>query len=79
MDDNKIERINFLKMDCEGAEGLILSSTPIDYLKKIEKIAMEVHYNSSLNYSQIQSLLESAGFTVNNSKKMFIFGKNKAF
>jgi len=63
MDDNKLERIDFLKLDCEGSEGSILMSTPRGYLKRIEKIAMEFHNNvSQLKHNDIQRLLGELGF-----------------
>ena len=64
IDDNKLKQIDFLKLDCEGAEGLILMSTPWEYLKKIRKISLEFHDNvSPLNHNEIQMLLNEAGFT----------------
>ena len=66
MDTHHIEQIDFLKMDCEGSEGIILSSTPKDYLQRIRKIVMEFHDQiSKLKHDQIQELLEDAGFTTN--------------
>lgn len=63
MDGNNLQHIDFLKLDCEGSEGLILISTPIDYLRKVRKIAMEFHDNvSQLKHDDIQRLLEKAGF-----------------
>src|SRR5208283_3880712 len=38
-----IERCDFLKMDCEGAEYEILSSTSPDSFRKIARISMECH------------------------------------
>ena len=64
MDSNDLERIDFLKLDCEGAESAILQSTPDEYLKRIRKIAMEFHdHLSELNHQDIQHILERAGFT----------------
>lgn len=64
MDSNKLEHIDFLKLDCEGAESAILQSTPVEYLKRIRKIAMEFHdHLSELNHQDIQNILEKAGFT----------------
>lgn len=64
MDSNNLEQIDFLKMDCEGSEGSILISTSVDYLQKIRKIALEFHdHLSELNHSDIQNILERAGFT----------------
>jgi FkbM family methyltransferase len=63
MEREKIEIIHHLKMDCEGAEGAILSSTPRDYLRRIQRIALEFHDNvSPLNHEEIRALLEKSGF-----------------
>lgn len=64
MDSNQLTHIDFLKLDCEGAEGDILQSTPDNYLKKVRKIALEFHdHLSEIDHVDIQNLLESAGFT----------------
>ena len=42
-DRNAIERCDFLKLDCEGAEYRILHALPDDYFGRIGKIAMEWH------------------------------------
>lgn len=63
MDQNAVESIDFLKMDCEGAEGAILNSTPLPYLLRIRQIAMEFHDNvSQLKHGEIRQLLLQAGF-----------------
>jgi FkbM family methyltransferase len=43
LDSNALERVDLLKMDCEGAEYEILYSTPDPYLKRIREIRMEYH------------------------------------
>src|ERR1700733_2138014 len=64
MDQNKLNSVDFLKVDCEGSEGAILQGTPLHYLQRIKNIAMEFHDNvSSLRHDEIARLLESAGFT----------------
>ncbi len=64
MDSNNLEQIDFLKLDCEGAEGTILQSTPGEYLKRVRRIALEFHdHLSELNHTDIQNILEKAGFT----------------
>jgi len=63
IDSNNLERIDFLKLDCEGAESPILQSTPTSYLQRVRKIAMEFHdHLSELNHNDLQHILESAGF-----------------
>lgn len=64
MDNNHLEQIDFLKMDCEGSEGLILQSTSKDYLQRIRKISLEFHDAISiLKHDEMGKLLEDAGFT----------------
>ncbi|OLD84039.1 MAG: hypothetical protein AUF64_03045 [Chloroflexi bacterium 13_1_20CM_54_36] len=64
MDSNNIEQIGFLKIDCEGSEGLILDSIPKSYLKRVRKIAFEFHdHLSIINHDDMRKLLEEAGFT----------------
>ena len=63
MDNNHLERIDFLKLDCEGAESSILRSTPDDYLKRVKKIAMEFHdHLSDTTHDELQAILQRAGF-----------------
>jgi len=63
MDRHNIEQIDFLKMDCEGAEGAILYTTPREYLQRVRKIAMEFHdFLSSFTHEDIQKRLEETGF-----------------
>jgi FkbM family methyltransferase len=64
MEEHHIERVDFLKMDCQGAEGPIFSSTPKNILLRINKIAMEYHdHISPLKHNDLQKILEEAGFT----------------
>jgi FkbM family methyltransferase len=63
MDDNELGHIDYLKVDCEGSEGAILSSTPEEYLRRIKKIGMEFHDNVSRpDHAGLQALLNKAGF-----------------
>ncbi len=63
IDENVLNQIDFLKMDCEGSEGQILKAAPIGCLERIKKIAMEFHDNVSLlNHDKIVNLLENCGF-----------------
>jgi FkbM family methyltransferase len=63
MDRHKLERIDFLKLDCEGAEGAIVHATPREYLQRVRKIAMEFHdFLSQFTHEDIQKLLEEVGF-----------------
>lgn len=61
-DEHAIERCDFLKIDCEGAELDILSALPDDYFKRIERIALEYHTN--VNPLELAELLHARGFSV---------------
>ena len=43
LESNALERVDLLKMDCEGAEYEILYGTPARYLERIHEIRMEYH------------------------------------
>ncbi|RYF85290.1 MAG: FkbM family methyltransferase, partial [Chitinophagaceae bacterium] len=43
LDENSIAKVDFLKLDCEGAEYAILQTAPPEVLDKIETISMEFH------------------------------------
>jgi FkbM family methyltransferase len=79
--ENNISKINFLKMDCEGAEGEIIRSLDSEGWKKIKKVAIEFHDNCSiLKHDEILNILKSEGFTTNikwDGKSYFgyIYGK----
>lgn len=64
LEQNGLERVDFLKLDCEGAEGLILSSTPAGVLRRISRICMEFHDQlSPVKHPELRRLLDAAGFT----------------
>lgn len=61
-DQYDIEKCDFLKIDCEGAEGKILNALPSDYFKRIQRIALEYHAN--VNVLELAELLDHNGFSV---------------
>jgi FkbM family methyltransferase len=72
-----VPEIGFLKMDCEGSEGLIFSSTPIEYLEKFRDMDVEFHDTCSLlKHDDIKALIEKAGFKV---KLYWPFGENSPY
>lgn len=63
--ENKIKKIDFLKMDCECAEYEIIFKCPKEVLSKIQKIAMEYHnMDEEKNGYKLKSFLEINGFDV---------------
>lgn len=51
----EIQKINFLKIDCEGAEYKIFDSIPDEYFSTIDKIHVEFHFNDG---EKVKSLIE---------------------
>ncbi len=43
-DSNKLEKCDFLKIDCEGEEYKIIDSLPTPYFDKINKMCIEYHF-----------------------------------
>lgn len=71
-EENKIDRCDILKMDCEGAEFEILYNLPDEYFKKIKEIRLEYHNHSvskKNNSSYLIKFLEQKGFKVKRFKK----------
>lgn len=68
MDEYTIDRIDLIKMDCEGAEYEIFYTTPDDYLAKIDEIRMEYHYINDAQQN-VEALIDFMGhknFNVTN-------------
>jgi len=60
-----LQRIDFLKMDCEGAEYEIFRKLSKENLKKIKKIAMEYHdMDKEKNCFALANFLTREGFEV---------------
>ena len=65
-DDNKIDICNFAKIDCEGSEYSIIDTLPPEYLKRINKMAIEYHFADSKPElaKNLISKIENADFHV---------------
>ena len=59
--DQKIEKCDFLKMDCEGAEYEILRNTSPSAFDRIDRVSMEAHDH---RLEEAASLLRQAGFEI---------------
>ena len=63
-----IKKIDFLKMDCEGAEYDILMNCPQRILSMIQRIGMEYHFCEDKKDPQVLvDILEDNGFKVTMS------------
>lgn len=61
-EENKIDKVDFVKLDVEGAEDLILRSEGFKKVyEKIDNIEIEFHYP---NWMELAAYMESLGFTV---------------
>jgi FkbM family methyltransferase len=62
---DKVPRVDFLKVDCEGAEFDFIPDAPSAALKKVRKIAMEWHdVRKDFTHKDLVRKLESEGFRV---------------
>jgi FkbM family methyltransferase len=59
------DRVDFLKLDCEGAEGVILPALPGPLMAAIRTVSLEFHDDvSALAHDALAKLLEEKGFRV---------------
>lgn len=69
IEENKIDRIDYLKLDCEGGEFNILRTLSDKGFAKICKIAMEFHeFKLGDRYQELVDILKSKGFEVEVEK-----------
>ncbi len=83
---NNIQKIDFLKIDCEGTEYDIFSSIPDDYFKTIKKIHVEFHFNDGQKILPLLNKLNRNNFEwkYENDRNQFsevglIFAKNRDY
>jgi FkbM family methyltransferase len=70
---NQIDKVNYLKIDAEGAEYLIILSTPPIVLRQIDKIFIEYHdyLDHGYNYRELETYLINNGFQVETGRNIF--------
>lgn len=70
---NDVDRVNYLKIDAEGAEYLILLNTPSKVLRKVDKIFIEYHdyLAHGHNYKDLIRYLVDNGFQVETGASAF--------
>ena len=63
MEENKIDRINFAKIDIEGQEFAVLASEGFEKVAdRIDALVVELHNWANISYSQAIACLEDNGF-----------------
>ncbi len=62
--DNYLERVDFLKLDCEGSEYPIVYDSPQEIWKRINSIFLEVHNldKEMRNFDALNNFLMSVGY-----------------
>jgi FkbM family methyltransferase len=66
---NNLEKVDFLKLDCEGSEFEIIFETPKEVLKKCDVIVMECHNGvTKFSHADISRHLEALGFVTEVAK-----------
>ena len=62
-----LDRIDFIKMDIEGSEYIVLNESTVDYiLKNVPKILIEFHSNFDEVIPKYKGIFEAHGYTVNH-------------
>ncbi|MEM3373006.1 MAG: FkbM family methyltransferase [Candidatus Anstonellales archaeon] len=80
----QIDKIDLLKLDCEGAEYEIILSSSSDTLRKISKIVLEYHRFDNKDENVLKDFLISHGFSVQvindpNNRIGMIFAKSDKY
>jgi FkbM family methyltransferase len=71
MDENGLRTVNFLKVDCEGAEYDIFRNLAPEHWNRIERVAMEFHeLRPGDRHGELVSLFQQNGFRVEIRKPL---------
>ena len=71
MDQCGLQRIDFLKIDCEGGEYDIFRNIPTEQWKRIQRIAMEFHeLGPGQEHQELVTCLRQQGFHVEVCKPL---------
>lgn len=75
LEENQLQKVDLLKMDCEGAEYSIIYNSPAELFENINCIAMETHVGSAPNENtqSMVAYLELLGYTVKREGKDLIW------
>jgi len=67
INDNDLQHVDLLKLDCEGSEYDILYNTSLDILNRVKMIIVEVHEidDKKNNLKSLTSFLHSCGYKTN--------------
>lgn len=64
LEENRIDHVDFLKLDCEGSEYPIVYDSPKDVWQRVKSVFLEVHTldDGTRNFQSMKRFLESAGY-----------------
>ena len=69
---NRLEKVDLIKMDLEGAEFAIIENAPTDLLKKVKTIFIEYHLDVNRDGLNIlKNKLNSVGFRLSGRKSAY--------
>ncbi len=64
---NRIQKVDLLKLDCEGCEFDVIYNAPDEIFKKTDNIFLEYHdWTDGENHNKLKSFLESKGYKVSD-------------
>jgi hypothetical protein len=68
INENRLDHVDLIKLDCEGSEYDIIYNTPVDVLNKIKTLVIETHEidNQKNNLNSLTSFLQSCGYKTNS-------------
>jgi hypothetical protein len=75
-----ITHIDFLKIDCEGAEYAIVAATPAAFWARVRRIALEYHVVPGHVVAELVTAFEQAGFVVatqSTGEEGYLFALNR--
>ena len=71
MDENHVQTVDYLKMDCESGEYEIFRSMEPDHWQRIRRIALEFHELApDQRHGELVAILEKAGFQIEIRKPL---------
>jgi FkbM family methyltransferase len=72
LDENGVDRVSYLKCDCEGGEYEIFRGIDDETFSRIDRVVMEFHeYTPQQRHQELVEMLERHGFSVEVHKNFF--------
>jgi FkbM family methyltransferase len=75
LEEHRIDRCDFLKLDCEGAEHAIVRGLTAELAARIDQIGMEIHAVEGCDNRELVRRLEELGFTAHSHGALLFFSR----